>query len=376
MTIKSSKTGGTGGKLTVKGGKIEEYHPIPYRKGTCVTVEDLFFNAPVRKKSVSRKEKSSLLKVVKTYALSNPNVTFRFNEKVIPAASLKERIAQLFGREWELLEVKGSSFHLLFSKEKKGFRFIFVNKRPVELPEAEKLLEEMGVKSYVLFLNIPPENIDPNVTPTKERVYIEDDHFLSELSDSLSSKIHLPGIQVVKENREIEYSTTVKLIGSDGTLVIGHDPEYYYFFDLHLIHERVNYEELLEKLKRGEIPTVKLLREVELPAETAEKLKHIGVTFRVEDGKAIITEIPEILTPEDIKKVEGETVESVAEIACKRAVKSGYSPVNFEDLEKLFERFLRCRNRETCPHGRPIYYRLKKQKIYSQIGRKIGKLSW
>ena len=377
LTIKSSKTGGTGGKIVVKGGKIEEYSPFPYRKGTSVSVEDLFFNAPVRRKAVSRKERSSLLKTLKTYALANPGTTFRFNEEVFPAASLRERIAQLFGRDWELLEIERNSFRLLFSKEKKGLRFIFVNRRPVELPEAEKLLEEMGIKSFILFLNLSPEKVDPNVTPTKERVYIEDNSFLNALSESLSAGLRLPGIPVVKENREIEYSAPIKLIGSDGTLVIGHDPEHYYFFDLHLIHERVNYEEILDRLKRGEIPTVKLLREMELPAETAEKLKELGVVFRVEDEKAVITEIPEILTPEDIKRIEEETVESVAEIACKRAVKSGYSPTDIKNLEELFNRFLKCRNRETCPHGRPIYYRIKKQKIYSQVGRKIGKFgSW
>ena len=371
LTIKSSKGNGTGGKIVVKGGAVEEYTPIPYRKGTSVSVEELFFNAPVRRKAVSRKERSSLFKLLKTYALSNPNVFFSFNDKVFPRASLKERIFQLFGKDWELLEVNGERFHLLYSREKKGLRFTFVNKRPVELPEAEKLLEEKGIKSWILFIRIPPELVDPNITPTKEKVYIEDKNYLREIEESLSYSLNLPRVSAVREKREIEYFVKPQLIGSDGTVLIAHDPENYYFFDIHLIHERVNYEELLEKLKNGEIPTVELLKEVELPIGSEEKLKRLGVGFRVEGNTVYVERIPEILSVEDIKELSRKSVESVAEIACRRAVKSGYRILEFEELEKLFERFLKCRNRETCPHGRPIYYKMKKEKIYSQLGRKL-----
>lgn len=371
LTIKSSVGNGTGGKIVVNGGVIEEYSPIPYRKGTSVSVEELFFNAPVRRKSVGRKERSSLLKVVKTYALSNANVTFRFNETVFPASSLKERVAQLFGRGLELLEAEGEHFQLLFSREKKGLRFVFVNGRPVELPEIEKLLEEKGVKSYIFFLNVPPQFLDPNVTPTKEKVYIENNEYLKEVERALSSEIELPKFLVLREEREIKYSAPIELIGSDGTLLIGHDPEYYYFFDLHLIHERVNYEELIEKLKKGEIPTVKLLKELKVPEEIAIKAKELGAVVRA-DGKGwFITELPQILSVEDVKSLTEKSPKSVSEVACKRAIKSGYRAAKFEGIEELFERFLKCKNRETCPHGRPIYYKMKKQKIYSQIGRKL-----
>jgi len=371
LTIKSSTENGTGGKIVVRGGKVEEYLPTSYRRGTSVSVEELFFNAPVRRKSVGRKERNSLLKLVKTYALAKPEVTFRYNDTVFPAASLKERVAQLFGKEWELLETRGEKFRLLFSRERKGLKFTFVNGRPVSLPEVEKLLEEKGIKSYILFLEIPPHLIDPNVTPTKERVYVEDKSYLEELSLSLSQHVELPKLPAVRERREVEYSVPVKLIGSDGTVLIGHDPEYYYFFDLHLIHERVNYEELLQKLKRGEVPGVKLLREVEIPEEAVEKAKLLGAAVKEERGRFFVTEIPEILSVEDLKELSREKPESVAELACKRAVKSGYRVVEFEKLEELFNRFLRCENRETCPHGRPIYYKMKKQRIYSQLGRRV-----
>ena len=371
LTIRSSKGDGTGGKIVVKGGVVEEYSPIPYRKGTSVSVEELFFNAPVRRKSVGRKERSSLFKLVKTYALANLNVTFRFNETVFPASSLKERIFQLFGRDWELSDVEGENFHLLFSREKKGLRFVFVNRRPVELPEVEKLLEEKGLKSYILFLNIPPQFIDPNVTPTKERVYIENKEYIKEIERALSYEIELPKFSVLKEEREIKYSVQIELIGSDGTLLIGHDPEHYYFFDIHLIHERVNYEELIEKLKRREIPTVKLLKELEVPEEIALKAKELGAVVRADEKGWFITELPQILSVEDVKSLKKKSPDSVSDIACKRAVKSGYRATEFKDLEELFERFLKCKNRETCPHGRPIYYKMKKQRIYSQVGRKL-----
>ena len=371
LTIKSSKGGKLGGKLRVRGGRIEEYSPIPYRQGTTVEVRELFFNAPVRRRTIGRREKSSLEGLSKLYALSNPKISFRINEKWFPPSSLEERIKQVFGKEWEFTKVEGSWVKAFFSRERRGVRLFFVNRRPVELPQAEKILTELGIKSFILFIEVPPEIVDPNVTPTKERVLIESYDYLREIEELLSVEVRLPKIPVVKEKREIEYRSPLKLIGSDGTLLIAHDAENYYFFDLHLVHERVNYEELLKKLKKGEVRKVKLLRPLTLELELKEKLREVGVEFFEEGGKLMVSEIPEILSVEDFKSLKENPPEAVANLACRRAVKSGYRALNFEDIEELFNRYLLCENRELCPHGRPIYYKMKKGKIYSQLGRKL-----
>ncbi len=371
LTIKSSCGGKFGGRLVVKAGKVIDYTPIPYGKGTTVEVEELFFNVPVRRKAVGRKEKRLLEVVVETYALSNPNVTFKLNDKVFPASSLDERLNQVVGKSWNPLKLEGSRVVLYFCREKSGIRKVFVNRRPVVLPPVEKLLTEFGVKSYIVFLNLPSEFIDPNVTPTKEKVYISDESYLKELEDLLRCEVRLPKIPVLREKKEINYSTPIEIIGSDGTVLIAHDSEYYYFFDLHLIHERVNYEEILKKLESGTLKKLKLPTPLVLEESLKEKLKKLHVDFEEVNGKLLVREIPELLTVSDLKKLESETVESVASLACRRALKSGFKVVNRESLEDLFNRYLSCKNREFCPHGRPIYYKMKKQKVYSHLGRKL-----
>jgi len=191
------------------------------------------------------------------------------------------------------------------------------------------------------------------------------------LEDLLRCEVRLPKIPVLREKKEINYSTPIEIIGSDGTVLIAHDSEYYYFFDLHLIHERVNYEEILKKLKSGTSKKLKLPTPLVLEESLKEKLRKLHVDFEEVNGKLLVREIPELLTVSDLKKLESETVESVASLACRRALKSGFKVVNRESLEDLFNRYLSCKNREFCPHGRPIYYKMKKQKVYSHLGRKL-----
>ncbi|SMP04025.1 DNA mismatch repair protein MutL [Desulfurobacterium pacificum] len=376
MTIKSKyQKENLGGKLHVCANTILEYKPVPFSQGTKVTVEDLFFNTPVRKKSIQRKEKSNMVAIVKTLALANPNVTFQINEKTLPASSIHERIKQISGIDY-FSEVRGDNFHIFFNKrnddEKRKITLTFVNKRPVEIPEIKQLMEELNIGNYILFLTVPPEEIDVNVTPLKDKVFINNKKIFETIKEQLKPNVTLPTIAFVKEEK-VEYKTEkIKLLGTDGTVIIGYDNEYYYFFDQHLIHERVNYEELIKKLKSGEISTVKLTQNLKLPYDKnlADKLKNIGVEFSVKDKQLIVTGIPEILNIEDINEIiSGKSPESIASIACKKAIKSGHFPISTSQVEELFEKYLQCEEKEVCPHGRPIYTRIRRKKILKNLGR-------
>ncbi len=371
LTIKSRfKNEGVGGKLLVYGGRILEHTPIPFSRGTSVEVANLYFNVPVRRKGVKR-ELSRMVSTVKTYTLCRPDVIFRIGEEVFPATSLEERVRQLFPN-LHLTKVEGKNFLLLYNREitRKKVQQIFVNGRPVSLPEVERILSDKGVKNFILFLNLPPEAVDPNIVPSKEKVFIKEDSYLKELEKVLSYEFGLPSFHTLRERTEIEYLPQLYVIGSDGTLLIAHDRENYYFFDIHLLHERVNYEELLKKLEKGEIKIRKVLPPLELPSSLVPKLKKLSVEFYLERNSAVITGIPEILNPSDLEKLSDSVPESIAEEACKRAVKSGYSVVG-QEAEKLLSLYLKCREREVCPHGRPIYYKVKKNSIYSKLGRRV-----
>jgi len=365
-----------GGKIEVKGGKILSLSPIPFSGGTSVTVSSLFYNTPVRKKAFNGREKKRLIQTVRTFALCHPEVTFRVNEKTFPATSLKERIVQLFGDSVHFSYVESERVKLLFTTtyedERKKVSFIFINKRPVSMPEIERLLEELKVKNYILYIDLFPSEVDVNVVPSKEKVFIKDKSVTEEIRKLLERKAFLPSVPFIKEKKEIEYRTPIELLGTDGTVIIAHDSDYYYFFDQHLVHERVNYEELLKKLKDGNFRQKQLVPPLQLKTskEAVKKLKELHVGFEVLKEEIKIFSLPEILEVSDVENIiEGKPLESVAETACRRALKAGYMPLNFEDVRELFNRYLKCSEREVCPHGRPIYYRIKKTKILRKLRR-------
>jgi DNA mismatch repair protein MutL len=310
-----------------------------------------------------------MAKLLKTYAMARPEVEFRFGGKVFYRTSLPERLFQVLGVE--LKEVREERVRLFYSKEEGGVRQVFVNKRPVELPEVEKVLEEKRVKSFVLFVEVEPEVVDFNLSPTKERVLIEDEGVLREVEELLREEFSLPKVFAVREGERIVYRSPIELLGSDGTVIVGADAESYYFFDQHLISERVNYERLLKMLKERKVPKVKVHPPVELPKSARWKLEELGIDYEEVGERLVVREIPEILEASEVKELHLKSPDSVAEVACKRALKAGYRVVNWREVEELFKEFLRCENRETCPHGRPIYYKIDKKRVFKQLGRKL-----
>ncbi|WP_163327670.1 DNA mismatch repair endonuclease MutL [Desulfurobacterium thermolithotrophum] len=377
LTIKSRfQEESIGGKLEVKGGKILSHSPISFSRGTSVLVNSLYFNVPVRKKCFDLREKRNLKKIVKTFALCRPEITFKLDNEVFFASSLEERIRQIFGKEITFEKELSKRFTIFYLTEKEEGRrkinFIFVNKRPVSLPEVERVLSELNIKNYILFINVTPEEVDVNVTPTKDKVILRYFSILEEMKNLLAKKVFLPTFPVLREKKEINYQTPIEVLGSDGTIIVAHDSEYFYFFDQHLIHERVNYEELISLLFSKKVPLKRISppMEVGFSVKLTDKLEKFGIEYEKVGKTIFIHSIPEILRVEDIKRIiNGETPKSIAEIACKKAIKSGYKPLNFNDIKELFEKYLLCKNRETCPHGRPIYYRIKKSKIMRKVGR-------
>ena len=175
----------------------------------------------------------------------------------------------------------------------------------------------------------------------------------------------------MREGERIVYRSPIELLGSDGTVIVGSDAESYYFFDQHLVSERVNYERLLKMLKERQVPKVKVHPPVELPKSARWKLEELGIDYEEVGERLVVREIPEILEASEVKELHLKSPDSVAEVACKRALKAGYRVVNWREVEELFKEFLRCENRETCPHGRPIYYKIDKKRVFKQLGRKL-----
>ena len=95
----------TGTRIEIAGGKILTCDEVALAQGTTVTVRDLFFNVPARKKFLrsDQTESAHIASLVTHYSLAHPDKTFRLstglNEllSVTPVPTLRERVFQVFG---------------------------------------------------------------------------------------------------------------------------------------------------------------------------------------------------------------------------------------------------------------------------------------
>ncbi len=107
----------TGTAIEIAGGKLLRCEETAFGAGTTVTVRDLFFNIPARKKFL-RTEQTELAHIASLathYSLAHPGRTLRLSSggnellAVSPVATLRERVYQVFGGRTleELIEIPG-----------------------------------------------------------------------------------------------------------------------------------------------------------------------------------------------------------------------------------------------------------------------------
>ena len=188
-------------KLSAEGeGNWSEMQPTAGKIGTRVTVRDIFFNTPARKKFLSsaRTEFSHIDQLVKRVMLSRPQVSIKLihNQKVVrqvfsatDEALLKKRLTHLMGNGFvdQSLEVNFSTDEIrltgwvglpTFNRSQTDMQYIFVNGRIVRdrlLSYAVKqayadVLYHGRHPAYLLFIEIPHDLVDVNVHPAKYEV--------------------------------------------------------------------------------------------------------------------------------------------------------------------------------------------------------------
>ncbi|HXG59557.1 MAG TPA: DNA mismatch repair endonuclease MutL, partial [Thermoanaerobaculia bacterium] len=176
-----------------------EVRPAARGRGTSVVVRELFENVPARRKFLrsADAEFRSVVGVVTSHALPLPGRAFRLthNGRIVvdlpPVSSTRERVVQLLGPECEahLEEFEGA----IGSTRACGFvtrglrygsrrnQFFFVNGRVVRdrvlthaVSRAAEAFDFDGHPAVILFLDVPPEEVDVNVHPAKTEVRFRD----------------------------------------------------------------------------------------------------------------------------------------------------------------------------------------------------------
>jgi DNA mismatch repair protein MutL len=192
-------------QLDVEGDTAAAPRPAPGPVGTCVTVRNLFFNTPARRKflrTVST-EQDRCLDVVRQLALAHPAVGFRATadgREVLdlpPAQGPRQRAVSVLGKELEsqLLDLHADEFDdargvaiwglaglPAVARGSARAQFIFVNGRPVRdrtiqhaVAEAYRgLIDHTRYPTVVLMLEMSPHGVDVNVHPQKAEVRFRD----------------------------------------------------------------------------------------------------------------------------------------------------------------------------------------------------------
>jgi len=193
----------TGSEIAIEGGVAGAVRECGGPVRTVIEVRNLFFNTPVRRtflKSDST-EAGHVAEMFARVALAHPTVhlTYRSSGKVVhdlpPVTGIRERIAVFFGREladsllWVESRVESSHLwgyagHPSQSRSSNKSQYMFVGGRYVRdrslghaLSEAYRGLLMVGRQPVVfVHLDVPPEEVDVNVHPTKIEVRFRDSH--------------------------------------------------------------------------------------------------------------------------------------------------------------------------------------------------------
>jgi DNA mismatch repair protein MutL len=211
----------TGTHLEIVGGKIFRVEDAGLPAGTTITVRDLFFNTPARRKFLKAEntELSHVTALVTHYALAHPDKHFELHSATNallvapPVAKAAERVYQIFGKDtldqlvpfaaerpfdraglpepppWKrdeeyqppepgFLRVSGFVSKPELQKLNRNSIYVFVNQRLIRdrlilhaVSEAYRnVIPPTSFPVVLMFFEMPPHEVDVNVHPSKTEV--------------------------------------------------------------------------------------------------------------------------------------------------------------------------------------------------------------
>lgn len=231
----------SGTALEIAGGKILRVDDAGLPVGTTIAVRDLFFNTPARRKFMRAEstELSHVTALVTHYALAHPDKHFELHSTshalllAPPVAKPSERIFQIFGRDtldqliptaaerpfdraglpepppWKqdenyhppdpgFLRVSGFISKPELQKLNRNSIYVFVNRRLIRdrlilhaVSEAYRnVIPPTSFPVVLLFLEMPPHEVDVNVHPAKTEVRFRQQNYIHDfVRDSIRNTL-------------------------------------------------------------------------------------------------------------------------------------------------------------------------------------------
>lgn len=190
-----------GTHLSIAASKVTGQEPCSCAVGSNFNVENLFYNVPARRKflKANSTELKNIVTAFERIALVYPDVTFHLysNETELynlKAAGLRQRIVDVLGKrinpmlipintKMSICNITGFIGKPESAKKKSQGQFFFVNGRYMKHPYFHKvvmnaydrLVPEGEQVPYFIYFDVPAENIDVNIHPTKTEIKFENE---------------------------------------------------------------------------------------------------------------------------------------------------------------------------------------------------------
>jgi DNA mismatch repair protein MutL len=179
------------------------------------------------------------------------------------------------------------------------------------------------------------------------------------------------------------------------TFIVAVDDEGIAIIDQHVAHERVLFEQVMEKLTSGRLESQRLLTPIIVEMSGAQRhalaahaatLDRFGMEIEEFSGDSLcLTAVPAILDrseceaavralAEDLEGLDkGSRVDDAlrkiaATMACHAAVKANY-PLTLEKMRYILEELRRTAYSSVCPHGRPVVLRISRREVEKNFQR-------
>lgn len=285
------------------------------------------------------------------------------------------------------------------SKDVASYLEAKAEKKPVQEKLDSKLLKESKQITYPVIQNTAIKNKKDDDT-----LYIKEEqepYVVESAKDIVIEKEENNILEVVSlESEKTSYEpffNQYRIIGQIfHTYWIVEQNESMFMIDQHAAHERILFEELLEKLKKESILSQRLLqpvilnltaKECEVLKDNLDLLQKLG--FEVEEfglesyalqsvpylfknpaNVNFFTELLDTLNQNesDIESIYDMKLLSIATMACKSAVKAN-DKLTVQEAVSMIEKLLKLENPFNCPHGRPTIIELTKYELEKKFKR-------
>lgn len=235
LTLRTRSRGSeslSGTEVEVHGGVLRSVKPVSWDKGTEITVRDLFFNIPARRKFLRSHdtELGHIARLVTHYALAHHEIRFTLASDgralidAVAVSSLKERIYQIFGEAFldNLVALDGADGSLKIhgfcsrpheQRTNPYSQFVYVNRRMVR----DKVIMGAVRQAYrnsipasaypvvILFVELPFDEVDVNAHPAKTEIRFRDQSAVRTLVLKTIERALVQGVSIPAYEHRAEF---------------------------------------------------------------------------------------------------------------------------------------------------------------------------